>query len=372
MKNQVITLAQQSYEPQQVQEKLDRILTTITGGETLKDKKVLIKPNCGPLATEEEALTVHPVVLKMLIKVLKEKQVKRIIVAESSYINNDTREAFEKAGLAKVIREDGFAEFVDLKTCQYQSKLVQGLVIKQIALPELLTEVDLVISLAKLKTNLSATVSLTIKNLKGLLEDTVKRKFHLTDLARSVHDLYVSMPGNVIGIIDGIVGSEFYQPKQVGLLAGGNNLLALDIHCARLMGFEIDQIPHLKLFDEPGYELISDLDSIPQFNTQPINLAQVEQKYRITISGQGTCSNCLGALVLALQKADKRNIAVTDLNIIIGRSKESCEGERGNPSCARDVYIGNCAKPQSGNNSFVAGCPPLSGEILNCIGKPRQ
>ncbi len=60
----------------------------------------------------------------------------------------------------------------------------------------------------------------------------------------------------VLCIVDGIVGGEGDGPilpdeKRAGCLVGGENPLAVDLVCARLMGFDPAKIPQFELLREP-------------------------------------------------------------------------------------------------------------------------
>ncbi|MFX1239268.1 MAG: DUF362 domain-containing protein [Promethearchaeota archaeon] len=361
MKNKVVVINQSDYDYTKIKEKLQEIIKIIVSEKKINNKTILIKPNCGPIAKPEEGLTVHPVVLKALIQIIKNYYPREIIIAESSYVENNTMTAIKTSGLMEIIEEEGL-QFVDIKKEQHEQIKISGLSLKKIKLPKLLKQVDLILSLAKLKTNVAATVTLSIKNLKGLIPDSYKKKFHLLNLANSIYDLYSNINIEKIGIIDGILGSELYNPKKGDILAGSNDLISLDVHCAELMGFRIEDVKHLNLFQKPQYQLISDIRSMPNFNKPLSSLEDIEKEYNVKILGTSACSNCIGALIRGLQKAKKRKILRKKITFVIGPLTKLGLIKDNNI-----ISIGNCSANDGFKSIHVAGCPPISNQVVEAI-----
>jgi len=125
--------------------------------------------------------------------------------------------------------------------------------IDHIWLPRQVYEADFILSIPKLKTHHWAGVTLSLKNLLGLIPGSrygwPKNIIHMNGIDPTIIGLYQSLPP-VISIIDGIIGMEgngpmFGKPVHHGLLAAGSDPLAVDVICTQLMGFSIDTIPHL-------------------------------------------------------------------------------------------------------------------------------
>ncbi len=361
MKNKVVVFSQTEYVFEEVKDKLHKILEIIINPETIIGKSMLIKPNCGPIASPDEGMTVHPVVLKALIQILKEYKPKNIVVAESSFVENDTMTAIKKAGLFEILKEES-VEFIDLKKAPYNQVEIDGFTLKKLKLPQLLKQVDILISLAKLKTNVSATVTLSIKNLKGLIPDNYKKKFHLLNLANCIHDLFTNIEVQTIGIIDGILGSELYEPKKGNIIAGSNDLLSLDTHLSELMGFSREDVRYLKLFEKPDFEVISSKISLINFNKPNASMEDLEREYNIKIIGNSFCSNCAGGLIRGLKKAKDQGILKKQVTFVIGLQKNNISIPKG-----KFISIGNCLEGLKTKCIHVAGCPPVSNQVKDAI-----
>jgi len=112
---------------------------------------------------------------------------------------------------------------------------------------------DIVISMPKMKTHHWVGVTLSIKNLFGVLPGIFygwpKNVLHMRGIENSILDLTLTVPVHY-AIVDGVVGMEgdgpiMGTPKPVGAVVMGRNLLAVDCTAARIMGFNPGKIPYL-------------------------------------------------------------------------------------------------------------------------------
>jgi len=139
-----------------------------------------------------------------------------------------------------------------------------GLTLKKFTLARPLTEVDKVISLAKMKTHSFMDITGATKNLFGFIVGLGKAQFHLRmqarrDFAGMIIDL-ANLVNPVLSIVDGIVGMEGKGPRNgtpinTGLMLAGINCFAVDIVMAEMMGFNPEQTPVTALALERGLTL---------------------------------------------------------------------------------------------------------------------
>jgi uncharacterized protein (DUF362 family) len=129
---------------------------------------------------------------------------------------------------------------------------------KQLYLPETLFNADLLVSMPKLKTHHWAGVTLSMKNLFGIIPGTVygwpKNILHWQGIDNSILDINSSLPLPQFAIIDGIVGMEGNGPlqghaKHAGVLILGDDFVSVDASAARLMRLEPRKVIHLAKAD---------------------------------------------------------------------------------------------------------------------------
>ena len=121
--------------------------------------------------------------------------------------------------------------------------------------PNTALRADLIVSLAKMKTHHWAGVTLSMKNLFGLVPGAVygwpKNRLHYIGITRSILELN-RVFRNTFAIVDGIVGMEGNGPiqgvpKQAGVLVFGQDGRAVDATCSRIMGIDPLKVEYLRL-----------------------------------------------------------------------------------------------------------------------------
>jgi uncharacterized protein (DUF362 family) len=153
-----------------------------------------------------------------------------------------------------VLEESGL-EFVDLNHDEVEfvpNRLKQSS-LPRLALPATLRRADLIVSLPKLKTHHWAGVTLSLKNLFGVMPGIVygwpKNVLHHAGIGQSILDIAAAVRPH-LAIVDGIVGMEgdgpiMGTPRQMGVLVMGTNLPAVDATCARLMRIDPHRVEYL-------------------------------------------------------------------------------------------------------------------------------
>jgi uncharacterized protein (DUF362 family) len=227
----------------------------ITPGE-VKGKTVLLKPNLVETSLGAPHINTHPLVVRGAAEAFLKLGAGRVLVAEGPGHIRDTLLVLEESGLAEVLQEDRIP-FIDLNyDMGYQvPNAGRFSPLKTLTLPVTLKEADIIVSLAKLKTHHWAGVTLSMKNLFGLMPGSFygwpKNVLHVAGIDHCIIDINATVRPH-LAIVDGIVGMEgdgpiMGTPKEVGVLVLGRNLTAVDATCARLMGVDPHRVRHLAL-----------------------------------------------------------------------------------------------------------------------------
>ena len=352
----------------------------------LKGKRVLIKPNAARLAFPGEGVTTHPQVVAATIDHLKEKEVGNIVIGESCIFGVNAQEAFRVTGMKEISKKRG-VELIDLDQVDpMEIAIPGGKVLKKIKVPAILKKFNFIISIPVMKTHMHTRVTLSIKNMKGLLWRREKVRFHQLRYNKKITDGYKELDMAIsemasilfphLAIIDGTVGMEGMGPaygrmKKVGMILVGNNPLSADAVATRLMGFDPEEIPHLKLSAERGLGEIQ----LKKISVEPQDYLKWETPFAlppsklsipfpdVVVYDEGSCSACLSTLLVFLKNY---HLQLTDyrlqdekIHIGIGKNLNGCP--------KGTILIGNCTSKMKRKGIFVQGCPPVASHIWNTL-----
>ena len=214
----------------------------------------MLKPNLVETDVGAIHINTHPAVIYGAAQAFLRLGAKEVIVAEGPGHCRDTLLLLEESGLAEMLWQDRIP-FVDLNyDSGYFAPNVGGYSsLPRLTFPETLRRADWVVSMAKLKTHHWAGVTLSMKNLFGVMPGMYygwpKNVLHYAGIDASILDI-VSALKPQFAIVDGIVGMEgdgpiMGTPKPAGVLVMGRSLPAVDATCARVMGIDPHQVRYL-------------------------------------------------------------------------------------------------------------------------------
>jgi uncharacterized protein (DUF362 family) len=122
-------------------------------------------------------------------------------------------------------------------------------------LPRSVLASDIVVSMPKVKTHHWAGITLSLKNMFGIVPGMKygwpKNLLHWSGIHGSVLDICATVPIHLV-IADGITAMEGNGPlqgtaRQLGKLVLADDPVAADATCARLMGLEPARVEHIRL-----------------------------------------------------------------------------------------------------------------------------
>jgi uncharacterized protein (DUF362 family) len=220
----------------------------------VKGKKILLKPNLVEF-DPKGVINTNPAVIEAAIDSFRTLGAAQVIVAEGPGHRRDNEYLLTASGLYDVIRQHR-VRYVDLNSDDVRPTPLRSSFtnLRQLYLPENLYNADLLVSMPKLKTHHWAGVTLSLKNMFGVVPGTVygwpKNILHWQGIHGSILDINSSLPLPQFAIIDGIVGMEGNGPlqgqaKASGVLIFGDDLVAVDATAARVMKIDPQKIKYL-------------------------------------------------------------------------------------------------------------------------------
>ena len=223
-------------------------------GVAVLGKRVVLKPNFVEY-DPRGVINTHPVLVAATAQALRRLGAREVVVAEGPGHRRDNGYLLRASGLLETLRDIG-VRYVDLNRDRVHALRAGASYtsLQQLWLPATIVDADLVISMPKLKTHHWAGVTLSMKNLFGIMPGAVygwpKNVLHWQGIERSILDISATLAQPPFTIVDGIVGMEGNGPIQgssvnAGVLLFGADPVAVDATAARVMRLEPERVPYL-------------------------------------------------------------------------------------------------------------------------------
>ncbi len=322
---------------------------------------VVLKPNLAVSKPADSGATTHPAIVGETIRYLREKGDYQIIILESSWIGDNTQEAFRICGYESVARFYG-VELVDVKRDAYETRTVDGI---SIQISKTALSADYIINFPVLKGHCQTGITCALKNMKGCISDRSKRQFHLQGLHRPIAALAKALPCQLT-VVDGLCGDLDFEeggtPVAAGRMYCGKDSVLLDAYGASLLGYQPEEIPYIPLAAKLGCGccdlsqlLVLELNHSQQGQGM-VSSRRVRRLERM-VRASSACSACYAALIHSLARLEDRGL--------LERLGEPLYiGQDYREKALDQVGIGSCCKNFT---HCVAGCPPRASDIVEYL-----
>lgn len=259
-----------------VRENLEKLDAEIHFTQKLLNRKVLIKPNLVTvfhdlgMTQRDYPESTDPRVIDAVVEFLQQFT-SHITIVESSGRGMPTRAAFHVAGLDRLAKhcKVNLVALEEQPTDRYL--LPRARVMREIVTPRIFSEVvkgeAFYISMPKMKTNLYTGVTLGFKNAMGTITYNLRQRNHNHAINQKLVDMLHLFKADLV-IIDGIVGGEGncpapVQPVQSRVIISGNQSVETDRVATRVMGFDPESIPLMRIaaangFSDPNVQVIGE------------------------------------------------------------------------------------------------------------------
>ncbi|MDI6780861.1 MAG: DUF362 domain-containing protein [bacterium] len=341
-------------------------------------KTAILKPNIVMPAKPRTAIVTHPAVVEATINLLRDAGIEDISIVEEPAIGLDVKESFRVSGYTELADRIGvnLYGFDDIEKTEMKWKY------GTLKIPKIFLDADLYINLPKIKTHGYTTVTLSIKNQKGLVSSQIKKYIHTLGLHVPLIELARVISPHLI-IMDGICAMEGDGPtqgksKRLNALIVGTNQLECDIAASRLMGIDPCKVTHLAYGISEGLgeaEPVIIGDSIQLLMKQflPANLEYGRKLNIYAWRNPAACSMCMDSFHKAVKEAVLNPkwwlsfvskfawyALFSRVNILQGKNASLP------PLPGWNVCFGTCTRELAKEKGFayVPGCPPVSDDIL--------
>lgn len=219
----------------------------------IRGKTVLLKPNfVGP--DPLGVMNTHPAVIAAARDSFLRLGASQVLIGDGPAMDRDTEAILESVNLREYIRTPSRV-FVDLNVDDVKCMPLKTRAsrLKELYLPKTVLGVDFLVSMPKLKTHHWAGVTLSLKNMFGVVPGSCygwpKNVLHWAGIDRSILDINAAARPD-FAIVDGIMGMEGNgpiqgTPKECGVLVLGDDPVAVDATCCRIMALRPHKVKYL-------------------------------------------------------------------------------------------------------------------------------
>jgi len=339
---------------------------------------VLINPNLVAVPPKRRSGAVTLKEVSKAVAILVKELGGKPIIAESSAAGVDTEKVIEATGY-KELRAEGY-DVVDLKKDKTVTiKVPPGFILKEITTFELVQKAAAIISVPVMKTHDQAEASLSIKNLKGLIPDELKKDFHrIYSIFEGVPALMAALKPS-FAVVDAIVAQEglgpiFGLPVGMNAILAGRDLAAVDSISCQLMGIAEEEMFMEKKAAEKGLGIIdrgrikvvgADLSDLSRRFMRAVDQVIIDDPTFKLLFEEGTCTGCRNTVLSSLEDIKNDNLQeyLKDKTVIAGQCKTIPAVE--NPENL--ILVGVCTRDMKAEGKYVKGCPPNNIWVVQAI-----
>jgi uncharacterized protein (DUF362 family) len=269
-------------------------------------RKVYIKPNlCGrqPVLPGENTSVA---VMDALVAILRERGCE-VIIGHGALLGDTPYEyTLKAAGFDRYASLPG-VRVINLDDLDRTAVEIDDMTF-HLPLPFLRQEVDAYVNLAKIKTHMEATISLSLKNQMGLCSKDDRVMMHRINLDKLIASLG-AIVRPTLNILEGYPamennGPHHGTPVDLDLIAAGSDMVELDSFVSRLLGYRPEEIHHIRWALEKGCGTIfpeQDMDPYRIYEVAGFKRAAKVYHFgrRIRAYPTYSCSRCITAVYQA-------------------------------------------------------------------------
>lgn len=261
--SRVAVVACGSYDDAAVRKAMTESISLMGGWKQLLQgaKTVAVKLNLVGAHEPEEAATVHPSVVRELIREIVAAGSQKVVLGDSpggAFTAGHLKQVYETCGLVALVKElDADPEMCGRVLLNYNTEIKDAkygnaVSIQQFQYTAWLDEADVIINLCKLKTHASMKLTCATKNLFGTIPGLTKPQYHVrfpesARFANMLIDLNEYFRP-VVNLADAVFcmegnGPSRGTPRKMGALLASPDPYALDIVAGYLIGYSLTDLP---------------------------------------------------------------------------------------------------------------------------------
>ncbi|MDD2958359.1 MAG: DUF362 domain-containing protein [Lachnospiraceae bacterium] len=341
-----------------------------------KDTLIGIKPNLLGQVLAEEGGTTHPEVVAGLIEYLQEHGFTKLILLEGSWVGDRTGEAVHFCGFDRLCEQYG-VPFFDMQKEPGVETDCGGMMLN---LCRKALEVEYLINVPVLKGHCQTRITCALKNMKGLIPNSEKRRFHRMGLHNPIGHLSAGLHQDFI-LTDSICGDLTFEdggnPVEQNRLIAALDPVLMDAYGCFLLGIPLESVPYIATAAKLGigscdlahavirtWREKEDMEKVsyPEQSGPDLMAVPEAEGYRHVMKlaekaeEVDSCSACYGYLIPALKMLEEDGL-------LDALQEKICIGQGYRGRC-KNLGVGNCTREFV---HTVGGCPPTETQMYEFL-----
>ena len=324
-----------------------------------RKKRIAIKPNLVSASDPSNGATTHREILAGIMEYLRGHGFQNIVLTEGSWVGEKTADAFRACGYQEIC-ERYDVPFHDTQKDKGVSTDCSGM---KLNICSSVGDIDFLINVPVLKGHCQTKITCALKNMKGLIPNSEKRRFHSLGLHKPIAHLNTAIRQDFI-VVDNICGDLDFEdggnPVVMNRILAGRDPVLIDAYVCHMMHYKVSDVPYVELAGKLGVGCSdigkADIRICGESMGEQLPRSRKVVELADAVEEVESCSACYGYLIPALDRLKQEGL-LQNLHekICIGQGYRGKTGELGIGHCTRNF------------RHHLEGCPPLEDDIYKFL-----
>ena len=217
--------------------------------------KVALKPNLAWKSTPEQGGNTHPAIVREVVLAAEAAKAKQVLIPENTC--QPEKETFPTSGILEALKGTKAKLYRPKRADYVEVDVPKGKICRKAKVSRDLIEADCLINMPVAKHHGGATLTISMKNWMGAVDNNTRRSWHRDGLHQCIADFSTYLKPHLV-IVDATRIMLDHGPQGPGKLAHPHEIIfstdpaAADAYAASLFNKTPEDVPHIKLAGKLG------------------------------------------------------------------------------------------------------------------------
>ena len=217
--------------------------------------KVALKPNLAWKSTPEQGGNTHPAIVREVVLAAEAAKAKQVLIPENTC--QPEKATFPTSGILEALKGTKAKLYRPKRADYVEVDVPKGKICRKAKVSRDLIEADCLINMPVAKHHGGATLTISMKNWMGAVDNNTRRSWHRDGLHQCIADFSTYLKPHLV-IVDATRIMLDHGPQGPGKLAHPHEIIfstdpaAADAYAASLFNKTPEDVPHIKLAGELG------------------------------------------------------------------------------------------------------------------------